>query len=291
MNSLSNTDLLTELQRRLENNQATITEQQGLLTKLIDLNKRLEKSEEMKSHFLSNIKNEINNPLASIMALSKNMISKYKNLDPEVGKSLKLINNEANSLDFQLTNIMIAAELEAGQTFPQLVNININQVIENIILSFSTAIEKKKIEIKITGDGPVHFVTDFNFIKIIVCNLLSNAIKFSKEAGSIQIAIHHDVDQLGLVISDQGFGIQNKDLHKIFDRFTQLESGTQKRFGGHGLGLSVVKELVNLLDGDIKISSDAKGTIVSLTLPSQVQDRGLSAANDDSNEIWFEQSF
>src|SRR5690606_27460345 len=124
MENLSNLQLLSELKKRLTDSENTIAEQRQLVHELSELNKKLEKSEEMKSQFLSNIKNEINNPLASILALSKNIIAKYTGLDPEAQKSLKHIYNEAHSLDFQLSNIILAAELEAGQSSPPPARLN-----------------------------------------------------------------------------------------------------------------------------------------------------------------------
>ncbi|MDN4166128.1 HAMP domain-containing sensor histidine kinase [Cytophagales bacterium LB-30] len=291
MENLSNLQLLSELKKRLTDSENTIAEQRQLVHELSELNKKLEKSEEMKSQFLSNIKNEINNPLASILALSKNIITKYTELNPEARKSLKHIYNEAHSLDFQLSNIILAAELEAGQSNPQPVRLNVHHVIETALAYFDNLVEKKKLQIALTGDSQVHFLSDSHYLKAIIANLLSNAIKFSHEGTTVEVYMEHTAENLVMRIVNQGKAINSAELSRIFDRFTQLESGTRKSFGGHGLGLAIVKELVDLLGGQLHISSQEKGTQVEITLPNKINDARFHATEGENDEILFEQSF
>lgn len=291
MENLSNLQLLSELKKRLTDSENTIAEQRQLVHELSELNKKLEKSEEMKSQFLSNIKNEINNPLASILALSKNIITKYTELDPEAQKSLKHIYNEAHSLDFQLSNIILAAELEAGQSSPQPARLNVHHVIETALAYFDSLVEKKKLNIRLTGDAQVHFLSDSHYLKAIIANLLSNAIKFGIEASTVEVHLEHTAEHLAFRISNQGKAIKNTELARIFDRFTQLESGTRKSFGGHGLGLSIVKELVDLLGGQLQIDSKEARTEVYITLPNKINDARFYDTDGENDEILFEQSF
>lgn len=291
MKNLSNEDLLLEVQRRLALNEKTISEQQETLQKMKELNYKLEQSESLKGHFISNIKNEINNPLASILALSQNILRKPHGIEPSVIKSLQLIYNEAHALDFQLDNIMTAAEIEAGQATPQWVDANVSQIIDQILHSFSTIIDKKQLTIQLRGDEHVHFVTDRHYFKIISTNLISNAIKFSCDKGVVSILLAHTVDHLKLIIRDCGTGIRENDMQKVFDRFTQLDSGTVKKFQGHGLGLSVVKDLVELLDGAITVSSSDEGSVFTIVLPVKLSDDGISTAFENGTEVLFDQSF
>jgi len=291
MKNFTNHELLLELQHRLSLNEKTISEQNDTLLQMKELNQKLEQSEAMKSHFISNIKNEINNPLASILALSQNILRKPQGLTAEVVKSLRLIYNEAHALDFQLDNIMTAAEIEAGQTMPQWVDVNVSQVVEHVVHSFSTAIDKKQIKIEIIGDEHVHFVTDRHYFKVIAANLISNAIKFSSDRSVVRITLEHAVDHLVFSVQDAGTGIRENDLSRIFDRFTQLDSGTVKKFLGHGLGLSVIKDLIATLEGTITVTSSETGSLFTITLPVKVSDDGISTAFENGTEVLFDQSF
>lgn len=296
MKALSNAELMKELEKRLLLSEATISEQHQMLLKMKELNSKLEQSEAIKSHFLSNIKNEINNPLASIIALSQQLIDKQNPESDATVKALRLIRNEAYFLDYQLANIFTAAEIEAGQINLQLVDTNISQVTRNIIASFSVIIEKRRLKVTISdtvisAEKQVNFVTDRNYFKIIVINLISNALKFSVEEGAIEIKINTNSEQLTIEVSDAGRGIKKDDLNKIFDRFTQLDVGTEKKFQGHGLGLSIVKSLVELLGGKIEVKSDTDGSNFAVTLPKQFVEEGISTASEDGTDILFDQTF
>lgn len=291
MQEISNEELLRELDRRLSLNTKTILVQQDTLVQMQELNRKLGQSEALKSHFISNIKNEINNPLASILALSQNILRKRNTLPEDAVKGLQLINHEAHSLNFQLDNIMTAAEIEAGSATPELVLVNISHVVEQCVNSFVNLTEKRKLKINIVGDEPVHFVTDSHYFKIIASNLISNAIKFSREGSTISIHLAQYVDHLSFTVADAGNRIPDKDLSKIFDRFTQLDSGTIKKYQGHGLGLSVIKDLAELLEGFVQVKSGELGSVFIVQLPAKVSDDESRTLPGDGAEVLFDQTF
>lgn len=292
INELSNSRLLDELQRRLSLSEQTINEQQSMLNQLKTLNKKLEQSEALKTHFISNIKNEINNPLASILALSQNILRKTGVLAPDVQKSLRLIYNEAHALEFQLSNIMAAAEIEAGQAAPQPVSVNTTHATQQVVASFSDPASRKRVTVEVIAEADIQFVTDIHFFKIIISNLVSNAIKFSREGAMVMVKLEHQIEKLSVIVTDTGIGIGNEDQPRIFDRFTQLDSGTVKRYLGHGLGLSVTKDLVALLDGTISVTSGAAGSSFEVTLPVRQSDDGVSGIFGMDDEITlFDKAF
>jgi len=118
-------------------------------------------------------------------------------------------------------------------------------------------------------DQPLRINTDAEKLQIILSNLLANAVEFSLEGGVVQVSISLD-EEKGLLLSvqDHGRGIANEDLGRIFDRFVQLETGSTRCHAGHGLGLSITKTLIDLLQGTITVeSSPGNGSIFTLTLP------------------------
>lgn len=112
-------ELLEELKKRFENNTRTIEELRNLTEELKQVNKKLEESEALKSHFISNITNEIINPFTSILGLSKTILAVKKEDWKKVISMVSLIHTEAFNLDFQLKNIFVAAKIEAGEIFPR----------------------------------------------------------------------------------------------------------------------------------------------------------------------------
>ncbi|HYF69522.1 MAG TPA: HAMP domain-containing sensor histidine kinase [Ohtaekwangia sp.] len=288
--NLSDHELIHELKKRLAAKAIPNVESPDMLIQMMDLNERLEQSEAMKSHFISNIKNEINNPLASILALTQNLLRKAGSLPAEAVHGLNMISNEAHALNFQMDNIITAAEIEAGYATPQYVEANITLLIQHVLHAFNNIIVRKKLSIKFNSGESIHFVTDPRYFKIILANLVSNAIKFSRENGEVTIDTQL-CSSLVISVTDSGAGIKSKDAGKIFDRFIQLDTGVIKKFQGHGLGLSVIKDLTELLGGKVSVTSPGEGCTFIVTLPEQPSAEGFSIALSDGDEILFDQIF
>ncbi|HBX49882.1 MAG: hypothetical protein A2275_05435 [Bacteroidetes bacterium RIFOXYA12_FULL_35_11] len=292
MNKLTDQELLDELKRRFEDNQKSFEEQLNLTEQLKKVNKKLEDSENLKSHFLSNIRNEIINPFASIMALSKS-ITTLKSENFEKAKIMaSLIHSEAFILDFQLNNIFTAAELEAGISSPQISNVNILSVINSLVDSFKPLAEQKKLRTEIVNenlslDPPFYFKSDAHKIQLIVSNLLSNAIFYSYENTTILLTVSKCEDNICFSITDSGIGINEEHKQEIFDRFKRINSKICTPNTGHGLGLSIVRELLSLLNGNLNVQSEPNvGSTFSAVIPeAQVEDIG--GFSSDGNEEIF----
>ncbi len=288
---LTDRELIQELERRFSANTEALNELKNLTEQLTQLNKRLEESEALKSHFLSNIRNEIINPFASIMALAKNIIS----LNPEKLEKSKtmaaLIHSEAFILDFQLNNIFAAAEVEAGINFPQISNVEILSLTENVVCSFSPLASQKKISISIENKIPVpengiFFKTDSYKLQLILSNLLSNSISFCQENAIITITIWKNNDTLFVAVKDTGIGIDEDHKKEIFDRFKRLSTRICTPNSGHGLGLSVIREFLDLLNGNINIESE-KGIGSTFTFSIPESNAEIDSFSSDGNEEIF----
>ncbi|WP_317898017.1 sensor histidine kinase [Aurantibacillus circumpalustris] len=253
----SDKELINELTLRFEKNNALLKEQHSLLNELQKVNKKLIASEGLKSNFLSNIRNEINNPVASILELSKNISEGTLSVDA-VKKFASLIYSETFSLDFQLRNIFASAEIEAGESIVCPVSIKLPSLIETILLSFKHQIEKKNIQIFVSTSiaDDENFCSDPEKLHLILSNLISNAVQFSREGTSIEIKFEIENDQFIFSVLDNGMGISTEEKEIIFDRFRQIEEGSTKNYGGHGLGLSITRALLELIDGEIKVESE-----------------------------------
>src|SRR5882762_8861790 len=142
MQHFSDQQIIKELKSHFDRNQHVMREQHELLSQLEKINSRLVQSEQVQSAFLSNIRNEINNPLTSIIGLSRGMTNSHADRDQLV-KSAQLIFSESFVLQFQLQNIFVAAELEAGQGQPYVVNVNVKKLLESTLESFSHLVHRK----------------------------------------------------------------------------------------------------------------------------------------------------
>jgi len=294
MSDFTDKELIDELKKRFEQNKEALKEVQDLNEELRKVNQKLEESESLKSHFISNITNEIINPFSSILALSKNILSVEKENWKKVISMVSLIYSEAFNLDFQLRNIFVAAKLEAGEILPEILNVDIKQLIDSLIESFKYDTKKKKININFNfnisneNDIPYFFKTDPEKLKLILSNLLSNAVKFSKNESEIIINTALENNNLIISVQDYGVGITLENQKIIFDRFKRLDSGINSLHRGHGLGLSINKALLDLLDGNININSTLnEGACFTITIPEN--ESQVSGFAFDGNELFFDE--
>ncbi|MGC6433666.1 MAG: sensor histidine kinase [Crocinitomicaceae bacterium] len=291
-NRLTDEDLVTELQKRLQENKDLLNQERKLTTELNDVNEKLLESEHLKSNFLSNIRNEINNPIASILELAKN-ISEGSLSKDEVKDLAGLIYLEAFDLDFQLRNIFFSAEIEAGESPLSIVSINIYSLIESILTSFKKRMDRKGIHLIWDNSIIKHriFKTDSEKLHLIICNLIANAIQFSNQGGTIEVCSQFEGDELVICVKDTGIGISKENQQKIYDRFHQIEEGSTKTYGGHGLGLSITKALLEIIEGRIELESDlGKGSCFKAFIKELDLIEGDTAIfSTDGNDFIFDQ--
>lgn len=288
---LTDEQLLTEIKRRLDENAAKLLEEKKLTSELNEVNEKLIASEKLKSNFLSNIRNEINNPIASILELSKN-IAQGEISQEMMSSFAKLIYSEAFDLDFQLRNIFLSAEVEAGESPLMVISVKIQHLLGNIIQQFSHRIEKKGIKVEWSNsiDENQIFKTDSEKLHLIISNLIANAIQFNHENGWIKIESEIIDNVLNIKVSDSGIGINQDEQDKIYDRFYQIESGSIKTYGGHGLGLSITKALIDILEGNISLKSQlGEGSEFLIQLPNlESESADDDTFSSDGNDFLFD---
>ena len=288
MKKLTDEQIIKELSQRFEENRIAVREQERLMDELEQVNKKLMDSESVKTQFLSNIRNEINNPLSSILGLADKLSQKPGDVE-KVKYTSSLIHQEAFSLDFQLRNIFTAAELEAGELQPNFGTVDVNSLIQGVINKFDHLIEKKKLNVELKSDQDIKFITDAGLLSSIIRNLISNAIEFNKDDGNIVIETSlEDKKQLNVNVIDSGVGMKESDYNIIFDRFVQIETGVTKSHLGHGLGLTVTKAQVELLQGSVHVECIiGEGCSIGISVPIAEED-DMHTFSDSGNVFFFD---
>ena len=293
MSNLSDRQLLKELRQRLDESNKAKSELQELSKDYQEVSRKLSESESLKSHFTSNISNEIVNPFTSILGLSKAILSVEKNDWKKVVSMVALIHSEAFNLDFQLKNIFVAAKIEAGEIAPNITKVNIKSLIQNIIDSFNVVSRKMGISIDLQynidyGFGKnLYFKNDSEKLKLILSNLINNALKYSYKDSTVILRVSIEDDILNISVQDFGTGISEKNQKIIFERFKRLDSGINSINRGHGLGLSITKSLLDVLDGNITIDSKkGEGSTFSVSLPEAKN--MIEGFSGEGNDIFFD---
>lgn len=286
---LTDEQLLNEVKVRLLERQRTnhSNENSLLEEELRTLSLRLRESERGKSDFLSNVRNEINNPLTSILGLSLSIMKMTP--DEKVRKLSDLIHQQAFELDFQMRNIIAAAEIESGVINPVSAHIDIESLLQAQVDYLNLKVHSSGVKVDIKVEPPrASFSTDPNLLQAIVSNLLANAIEFSNPESEVLLVAHVFEDSLRLLVKDFGIGIKSEKQAIIFDRFRQLDSGTTKVHHGQGLGLAIVREFVSMLNGEIQLTSEEhKGTSVILQIPQLALELTSQDRTKFGNEILF----
>ena len=279
------------LQASNETLSAALRQTVELNRKLLEVNERLCRSEELKGHFLAMMRNEINNPLSAILALGLTLEDGQAS-GAQATQAGGLIASEASALDFQLKNIFCAAELEAGEAMPSILQLDPTAAVRQVMASFRYLARERAIDLRLEApeapDAP--FWMDADKFQLIVANLLANAIQHSPAGSPVRIRLALEQAQLRLVVEDSGSGIPFEDQALIFERFWQLKSGTSGNHG-QGLGLAVVKALVDLLGGDIAVSSQpGQGSQFSCSLPQWEPSEAGAMLTQDANVCFFGES-
>ena len=294
MNDKSNQELKKALAEKEKAAERLRKENVSLEKQLEELNEKLLESEAFKSHFISNVTNEIVNPFSSILGLSKSMMTADEQQKDQVCHLAGLIYSEASFLDFQLNNTFAAAKLEAGEVFVEVGRVDLEQLLKQVLESLQPEQERKQMTINYQlSEAPLFFHTDREKLKLILVNLVSNAIKFSEKDKKIQIDLKVGESGLELSVTDEGIGMDEAEVGKVFDRFHRADKRIHSLNPGNGLGLAVVDGLVHVLDGKVEVKSHpGKGSVFTVWLPASApgedlfDDDGLFTEEGGNEELF-----
>jgi len=286
--------LIEELMARFQTSRKNMEELKLLNRQLGQVNRKLSESEKLKSHFLSNVRNEIINPLSSILNLSRNLIDADSMPATESKRQAAIIFDEAFTLNFQLKNIFASAEIEAGQLTRDIYKFNYHTLVDALINENLPLALMKNIKVEYTGTcqkekEATAFRSDPEKLNLIMANLLVNAINNSDDNSIVRLSSTFDDDRLTLTVQDFGKGIDKKDHEVIFDRFAQLDPVIHTSNKGHGLGLSIVKTFVDFLDGHISLDSEIGiGSTFTVTILQSPQDNSLEGFAEGGQVFIFD---
>ena len=232
--------------------------------------KRLVEIDQLKSKLHTNITHEFRTPLTVIKGLSEEIGEKIDfTSKPEVKGMFGVIDRNCNQLLDLINQILDLRKIDAGQHVLDLKQGDIVPYIKYIVEEFTSLAEHQEKQLVFyTEEQELILDYDEKVIKQIVSNLLSNAIKFTNKEEQVFCHLKKEKEQLTLKVRDTGKGISESELPKIFDRFYQVESNESNHVSGNGIGLALVKDLVEMMNGTISVESViGKGTTFVVSCP------------------------
>jgi signal transduction histidine kinase/DNA-binding NarL/FixJ family response regulator len=241
------------------------------------LNRELERMTQAKSDFLATMSHEIRTPLNAIIGMAD--VLSATPLSPDQQKCVDVFQRNGVALLNLINDMLDLSKVEAGRMDLEAIEMDLGEVIARAMEVVEIRAKAKALSLRqvISPGVPLQLIGDPNRLRQIIINLLGNSIKFT-DRGGLEVRVDPDPDdprpgRLRIGISDTGIGIPHQKLGTIFESFSQVDSSTTRKYGGTGLGLTISKQLVELMDGRIWVESQVGvGSIFFFTAGFQVQE-------------------
>jgi PAS domain S-box-containing protein len=249
--------------------QAQVEERSRLLSSENLARREAERANRLKDEFLATISHELRNPLNAILGWA-HMMRVGKLNEANMERAVETIYRNAKSQSQLVADLLDVSRIISGKLRLDVRTVDLISIVNAAIDSIRPAADAKGIRLQTLLDptaGPIS--GDADRLQQIVWNLLTNAVKFTPKGGRIQVNVQRIDSHVEIVVSDSGVGISKEFLPYVFDRFRQADASTTRIHGGLGLGLSIVRQLVDLHGGSASVYSEGqdKGATFTITLP------------------------
>lgn len=238
---------------------------------------RIKRLENIRKEFVANVSHELRTPLTSIKGFVETIRDGNYNLPTDVSHFLSIIDSKTDRLCSIIDDILALSSIERDSEQHEigLTVASVNHVIEEAVRSCMAKAQAKNIELKITGAPGLEARINPQLIEQAIVNLLDNAVKYSNEGKTVNVSATEKGDELEITVADEGIGIPEEHLHRIFERFYRVDKARSRKLGGTGLGLAIVKNIVIAHGGRVSVESVVgKGSTFKMNIPSKATEQG-----------------
>ncbi len=228
------------------------------------------KLDNMQKEFVADVSHELKTPITSIMGYADTLLEGEYEKETQ-NKFLNVIASEARRMARLVTDLLTLSRYDNNKIKTEKTEFNLGELVKECSEKVFIEAEKKnqKIETLVTSSVPLVYADKYG-IERVVLNIITNAIKYTKENGNIKIYVGFVFNDAYIKVIDNGMGIPEKDLKRIFERFYRVDKARTREMGGTGLGLSIAKEILDKNNGAIDIKSEVgKGTEVVIKIPTK----------------------
>lgn len=223
--------------------------------------------ENMRRDFVANVSHELKTPLTAVRGFAETLLS--GDVPPaDVDKYLGVILKHADRLSNLIDDLLELSRIESRKVPLQRTAVDVGRVAASVMAGMEPQLRAKSLGVKLIDEAPGEALADRRAVEQVLTNLLDNAAKYTNSGGHLEVRVSDAHDGIRIEVQDDGIGIPDEDLPRIFERFYRVEKARSRDLGGTGLGLSIVKHLVQAMDGDISVSSEVgRGSTFAFTLP------------------------
>lgn len=227
-----------------------------------------QKLEEMRREFVANVSHELKTPITTIKTYAETLTSGLVD-DPDLSQDfIATIEKEADRMASLVKDLLDLSHIDFKRTQWQKEDLDLAALVEESIQHLKLYYESKNQEIQVRQKGQPKIWGDKGKICQVIVNILSNAIKYTAKDGIIEVLIHQDLDHAYIIIKDNGIGIPEGDVERVFERFYRVDKGRAREMGGTGLGLAIARDIIRAHKGDIYAESTlGEGSIFTIKLP------------------------
>jgi signal transduction histidine kinase len=233
---------------------------------------RLEEIDRMKSDFISTVSHELRTPLTAIIGAAKTIARKGDRMDPaQHGSLVEMISRQGQRLFRLVDDVLTASRSDSGRLTPKREHVDLEATARLAIDDLRQAYPEDERELTLKSVPPgAHAWGDPDAVQQILVNLIENAIKYAGEGAAISVLVSESESEAIMEVADAGRGISQEHVESIFERFSQVEPSDSRSAGGFGLGLFIVKNLVEVHRGTVDVESRLnKGTTFRIHLPQR----------------------
>jgi signal transduction histidine kinase len=259
------TQELLERARRLR---VAATRSSEALEFQLEMLDRMEQLSRAKSDFISKISHELRSPLTSVIGYVE-LLADGGPGEPTAEQARMYSIIERNSLRLLelIEDLLTMSRVEAGTFELRVASLNLAEVVENVVETAAPAAAKGQLDLVVCLGSDHDLVGDQDQLERALLNLVSNSVKFTSPGGKVEISTHAEGDEIVIAVRDTGFGIPADEQQHLFTRFFRTTRSQQQQIAGTGLGLYIVKQIVQLHSGSIAVTSSPEGSTFTMRVP------------------------
>jgi signal transduction histidine kinase len=251
-------------------------------------NRKLVELDQIKSRFFANISHELRTPLTLLLAPLETLLHRFnRSFDEETRDMLTTMHSNGMRLLKLINDLLDLVRLESGRMEVKREPLPVSEFVKGLASAARQVADDKRLRLE-TFVAPAlgSVLADRDKLEKIVLNLVFNALKFTPAGGRVELRAEKQGEQFVLQVADTGMGISEKNLPHVFDRFWQADGSSKRKYQGVGIGLALVKELVEIQKGTVEVKSqEGKGTTFTVTLPLEIAEPQPQTTPETHEEV------